>query len=234
MRAKGIVKAVRCIAAIDGPSGAGKSTISKLLAVKLGWMYIDTGAMYRVAALFAREAGINLKNGDKVAALCKTLSFAFQLENTLVRVTCNGRDVTSDIRTHEMGMLASDVSKHLLVRETLVDLQRDLGKAHHAVLEGRDIGTVVFPNAMFKFYLDASLDERARRRHNELKKKGEIVSFEEVRQAIEERDINDSTREVSPLRQASDAIRIDSTGKDIPEVLMEIYHQMKGRLDTCG
>jgi len=222
-----------CIAAIDGPSGAGKSTISKLLALKLGWMYIDTGAMYRTAALLARESGIDLLDGKRVSALCRSLSFDFRLKDTTVFVTCNGRDVTREIRTHEMGMHASDVSRHPLVRETLVALQRDLGKTHNAVLEGRDIGTVVFPDAAFKFYLDASLDERASRRYAELKKKDAAVSLEDVKQAIEKRDTNDSTRTVAPLRQAADAVRIDSTGKDISEVLSEIYHQMKGRLDKC-
>ena len=225
---------MRCVAAIDGPSGAGKSTISKLLALKLGWMYIDTGAMYRTAALLALEAGIDLLDGKRVSTLCGSLVFDFRLEKTTVFVTCNGRDVTHAIRTHEMGMHASDVSRHPLVREALVALQRGLGRRHNAVLEGRDIGTVVFPDAAFKFYLDASLDERARRRYAELKEKDAAVSLEDVKRAIEKRDTNDSTRAVAPLRQAEDAVRIDSTGKDISEVLAEIYHQMQGRLDRCA
>ncbi len=215
------------IIAIDGPSGAGKSTISRLLSQKLGFMYIDTGAMYRTAALLALEAGIDLSDGEKVAALCESLSFSFRVEGDTVFVTCNGRDVTRAIRTHEMGMHASDVSKDPRVRAVLTELQRELGRKHDAILEGRDIGTVVFPQATYKFYLDASVEERARRRHKELTTKGENVSLEEVEEAIRKRDYNDSTRQVAPLKPAEDAIIIDTTGKDIPTVIQEILGYIK-------
>jgi len=218
------------IIAIDGPSGAGKSTISKLLAEKLGFMYIDTGAMYRTAALLALEAGIPLTDGKRVAELCRNLEFSFRVEGDLVHVLCNGRDVTAAIRTHDMGMHASDVSKNPEVREALVALQRALGKKHDAILEGRDIGTVVFPDAEVKFFLDASLDERARRRHRELQGKGETVSFEEVKETMRKRDINDSQRAIAPLKAADDAILVDTTGKDIPTVINELIHHIKERI----
>ena len=218
------------IIAIDGPSGAGKSTISKLLAEKLGFMYIDTGAMYRTAALLALERGIALSDGKGVAALCKNLVFSFRVEGNLVHVLCNGRDVTRVIRAHDMGMHASDVSKNPEVREALVALQRELGRKHDAILEGRDIGTVVFPDADVKFYLDASLEERARRRHKELMGKGEAVSFEEVKETMRQRDINDSQRAIAPLKPAPDAILIDTTGKDIPTVIDELIQHIKQRI----
>lgn len=218
------------IIAIDGPSGTGKSTVSKLLAKKLGYMYIDTGAMYRTAALLSLEAGINLANGRKAAELCKNLFFSFQIENDEVRVTCNGRDVTDAIRTHDMGMHASDVSKNPSVREVLVKLQRDMGKIHNAILEGRDIGTVVFPHADVKFYLDATLDERAKRRYKELIKKGEKVSLEEVKETMRKRDLNDSTRETAPLKPAADAIIIDTTGKTISAVIEELLQHIRKRI----
>ena len=218
------------IIAIDGPSGAGKSTISKLLAEKLGFMYIDTGAMYRTAALLALEVGIPLTDGDRVAGLCRDLEFSFRVEGELVHVLCNGRDVTNAIRTHDMGMHASDVSKNPPVREALVGLQRDLGREHDAILEGRDIGTVVFPDADVKFYLDASLDERARRRYKELHEKGEKVTFEEVEETMRRRDINDSQRAIAPLKPAKDAIIVDTTGKDIPTVIDELAAHIKKRI----
>jgi len=218
------------IIAIDGPSGTGKSTVSKLLAKKLGYTYIDTGAMYRTAALFSLEAGINLANGRAAAELCKTLSFSFQIKNDEVLVTCNGRDVTDAIRTHDMGMHASDVSKNPMVREALVKLQRDMGKIHNAILEGRDIGTVVFPHADVKFYLNATLEERARRRYKELIKKGERVSLEEVKEAIRKRDLNDSTRETSPLKPAEDAIIIDTTGETISTVIEKLLKHIRKKI----
>ena len=218
------------IIAIDGPSGAGKSTISKLLAERLGYMYIDTGAMYRTAALLALEAGIPLAAGKRVAELCKDLEFSFRVEGNLVHVLCNGRDVTAAIRTHDMGMHASDVSKNPEVREALVNLQRALGRKHDAILEGRDIGTVVFPDAEVKFYLDASLEERARRRYKELREKGETVSLEKVKETMRKRDINDSQRNIAPLKPANDAIRIDTTGKDIPTVIDELLSHIKERI----
>ncbi len=218
------------IIAIDGPSGAGKSTISKLLAERLGFMYIDTGAMYRTAALLALEAGIPLTDGAGVARLCENLEFSFRVEGNQVHVLCNGRDVTGAIRTHDMGMHASDVSRNPEVREALVALQRDLGRKHDAILEGRDIGTVVFPNADVKFFLDASLEERARRRYRELTEKGEAVSFDEVKETMRKRDINDSQRDIAPLKAAGDAILIDTTGKDIPTVIDELIHHIRKRI----
>ncbi|MBW1659120.1 MAG: (d)CMP kinase [Deltaproteobacteria bacterium] len=218
------------IIAIDGPSGAGKSTISKLLAERLGYMYIDTGAMYRTAALLALEAGIPLADGQRVARLCKDLEFSFRVDGDLVHVLCDGRDVTEAIRTHDMGMHASDVSKNPEVREALVALQRALGRKHDAILEGRDIGTVVFPDADVKFFLDASLEERARRRYKELREKGETVSLEEVKETMRKRDINDSQRDIAPLRPAEDAIRVDTTGKDIPTVINELILHIKERI----
>jgi len=215
------------IIAIDGPSGAGKSTISRILSQKLGFMYIDTGAMYRTVALFALEAGLDLSEGAKVAEHCASLDFSFRIVGETVRVTCNGRDVTEAIRTHAMGIHASDVSKNPEVRQLLVALQRQLGQQHDAILEGRDIGTVVFPDATYKFYLDATVEERARRRYREQIQKGEPVSLKEVEAAIRLRDHNDSTRKIAPLKPADDAIRIDTTGKDIPTVVDEILQHIQ-------
>lgn len=200
------------IVTIDGPSGAGKSTISRGLAAKLHFTYLDTGAMYRAVGLALERQGIDLDDTD---ALKKCLA---GMELTLipngdddVRVVVNGEDVSQAIRTPEMGMVASRVSTHPLVREKLTALQRQLGEKGSIVAEGRDMGTVVFPKATCKFFLNASVEERARRRQKQLAEKGQSVDYQEILDQISKRDYDDSRRALAPLKPAPDAILVDSS-----------------------
>lgn len=200
------------IVTIDGPSGAGKSTISRGLAAKLHFTYLDTGAMYRAVGLALARQGIELDDTD---ALKKCLA---GIELTLVpngdddvRVVVNGEDVSQAIRTPEMGLVASRVSAHPLVREKLTALQRQLGEKGSIVAEGRDMGTVVFPEAACKFFLDASAEERARRRQKQLAEKGQRVDYQEILDQISKRDYDDSRRALAPLKPAPDAILVDSS-----------------------
>jgi cytidylate kinase len=221
----------RLIIAIDGPSGAGKSTVAKALARRLGYTYIDTGAMYRAVALKAKRGAVLLENEEDVYRWASSFHIAFVEEGDRTRVLCDGEDVTEAIRSPEVSLLASDISKRKGVREALVGMQRELGKQGGIVLEGRDIGTVVFPKAEIKFYLDADAEERARRRYDELIEKQMKVDFEQIHKEVSRRDENDMTRTHSPLRMAEDAIRIDSTDLSAEEVVEEmlriIRHKMK-------
>jgi cytidylate kinase len=201
----------RLIVAIDGPAGAGKSTAARLLAARLGYALLDTGAIYRSMALRARERGVSWDDGPGVAALADGIEIAFRLDGTLNRVTLNGQDVTSAIRTPEMSDGASRVSALPEVRAALLGLQRRIGAAGGVVVEGRDIGTVVFPDAQAKFFLTASTDERARRRVAELTAAGKPVDADQTKADIVARDTRDSTRAAAPLRKADDAIEIDSS-----------------------
>jgi cytidylate kinase len=207
------------IVAIDGPSGAGKSTITKLLADRLGYIHIDTGAMFRTVALAASRAGIAPDNDGALAGLCADLEIAFVRDNGCCRVTANGEDVTAVIRTPAISALTSAISARKVVRDVLLRLQRHMAREGGVILEGRDIGTVVFPDADVKFFLSASVEERGRRRYLELKAKGQEVSLEETIAAVAQRDEQDSGREHAPLRRAEDAVDIDSTGRSIEEVL---------------
>jgi cytidylate kinase len=195
------------IVAIDGPAGAGKSTAARLLAARLGYTLLDTGAIYRVMALRARERAIAWDDGPGVAALADNLELAFRLEGTINRVLVDGRDVTSAIRTPEMSDGASRVSALPEVRAALLGLQRRIGAAGDVVVEGRDIGTVVFPDAGAKFFLTATTDERARRRVAELAAAGRPADAATTRAEIVARDERDSTRAAAPLRKADDAGR---------------------------
>lgn len=207
------------IIAVDGPSGAGKSTLSRLLSKRLGYLEIDTGAMYRAMAWLARDAGLDLADEGAVRAFCRTALVELSLCNGATRVLANGRDVTGEIRTPEISMLTSRISSLAPVREAMVDLQRRMGARGGVILDGRDIGTVVFPDAELKFFLSASAEERGRRRFLELQAKGERISLEETIASVTQRDRQDSERELSPLRRAEDAIPIDSTGLSIDEVV---------------
>lgn len=213
----------RLIIAIDGPSGAGKSTVGKALAKRLGYLYIDTGAMYRAVALTIKRSGIALEDEQALNSLLSSLhlSFGNHEEN---RLYCNGEDVTQAIRTPEISRLASNISRIKVVREAMVGLQREMGKGGGVVLEGRDIGTVVFPDADLKFYLDAAPEERGRRRHKEWLEKGVRVEFEKTLQEVIERDQNDMNRSLSPLKKAEDAILIDSTHRSVEEIVKEMCH----------
>ncbi len=212
----------RLIIAIDGPSGSGKSTLARLLSERLGYLYLDTGAMYRAAALGARKAGIDIDDNQALAKFCSELDICFMVEEGAVKTLLKGEDVSEEIREPEMGLLASAISARPPVREKMVELQRRMGERGGVVLEGRDIGTVVFPRADLKFYLDASLAERAQRRGKELSEKGKKVELKEVMEEIKERDHKDRSRDLAPLKKADEAIVIDSTDKGIQEVLEEM------------
>ena len=194
----------RLIVAIDGPAGAGKSTAARLLAARLGYALLDTGAIYRSMALRARERGVSWDDGPGVAALADGIDIAFRLEETVNHVILNGQDVTAAIRTPEMSDGASRVSALPEVRAALLGLQRRIGAEGGVVVEGRDIGTVVFPDAEAKFFLIANADERARRRVAELTAAGKPVDAEQTKAEILARDARDSTRATAPLRKADD------------------------------
>lgn len=220
------------IVAIDGPSGAGKSTITKALADRLGYIHIDTGAMFRAVALSARRAGVDGADDEGLARLCASLEIAFARNNGCCRVMANGEDVTEAIRTPEISLLTSAISARKVVRDFLLEVQRRMGRMGGVILEGRDIGTVVFPDADVKFFLSASVEERGRRRWLELAARGERVTLEETIAAVARRDEQDSGREHAPLRRAADAVDVDSTGLSIEEVLarMESVVREKERL----
>ena len=219
-------KRKKSIIAIDGPSGAGKSTVAKALAQRLGYIYIDTGAMYRGVALRAKERGLSVEDEEELFHLASALHFAFSQKESGDRVLCDETDITEAIRSPEISLLASDISKIASVRKALVQKQREMGQEGGVVLEGRDIGTVVFPEADAKFYLDAQPQERARRRYEELVKKDRNIRFQETLDDVIRRDQNDMHRAVSPLRKADDAMVIDSTDLSIEEVV----EQMAGRI----
>lgn len=225
------------VIAVDGPAGAGKSTISRALSKRLGYLEIDTGAMYRAVAWLARESGLDLDNSQAVQEFSKTVEVELQLNNGATRVLANGRDVTGEIRTPEISMLTSKISAQAPVREAMMNLQRRMGAKGGVVLDGRDIGTVVFPDAELKFFLSASAEERGRRRFLELQSKGMQANLEETIQNVIQRDRQDSERELAPLRQADDAIPIDSTGLTIDQViaLMEqVYQERTAGKDTLS
>ncbi len=215
------------VIAIDGPSGAGKSTTARQLAERLGYIYIDTGAMYRAIGWKAKQEGIDPADEEKLTALCGRTEVTIKKDNNDPRFYVNGHDVSNEIRTPEMGMMASAVSKSPSVRARLLTLQRDLGRNGGVVMDGRDIGTVVFPDADVKFFLDASAEERGRRRHQELKTKGMDVDLARITQEIRERDHQDSMRSLAPLRRADDALPIDSTDLSISEVLERMLSEIK-------
>lgn len=208
----------KLVIAIDGPSAAGKSTIGKLLAKILDYIYIDTGAMYRAIALKLQQKNISLEDTEKIEKiLCKS-RVNFIRENDDLKTLLDGTDVSKQIRTPTISQLSSAASAIPIVRHYLVKMQQDMGKTGGVVMDGRDIGTVVFPNADCKFYLDASVKERAQRRFRELQDKGIKSDLDTVMDEMKQRDHNDSTRQHSPLRKADDAILIDSTDLGIEDV----------------
>lgn len=201
--------------AIDGPAGAGKSTIAKAAAKTLGFIYVDTGALYRAVAYFMLSHRIDVNKEDKVASYLCDVVPELKYINGVQHVFVNGEDVSDKIRTPEVSMGASAVSAIPRVRDFLFDLQKKIAAENNVVMDGRDIGTVVLPNADVKIYLTASAEERARRRHKELTEKGENVSFDEVLADVNKRDYNDTHREIAPLKQAEDAILCDTTNVDL-------------------
>jgi cytidylate kinase len=223
-------KRKRLTIAIDGPSGAGKSTVARFLAKRLGYVYIDTGAMYRSVALRVKEKGISPEDELALNQLASSLHITFITEGEQTRVCCDGEDITSAIRSPEISRLASYISKQKGVREALVQMQREMGKEGGVILEGRDIGTVVFPDADVKFYLDAKSDERVRRRYNEMVERGVKVDFKETQEELIQRDHNDMHRIHSPLKKANDALFIDSTHRSVEEVVEEMVHMVKAKV----
>ncbi|MGA9476762.1 MAG: (d)CMP kinase [Desulfobacterales bacterium] len=209
----------KSVVTIDGPAGAGKTTVSRMLADRLGYRYIDTGALYRAIALAVQEGGINPKDDAALEKMCTALSLRYDQTGKGPRLLSNGRDVTDRLRTPEITMLASAVSARPAVRRFLLGVQRAMGREKGAVFEGRDMGTVVFPDADVKFYLDAPEKIRAMRRFLELRPKTELT-FEEVERDLVRRDRNDSTRTEAPLKPAVDAIRIDSADLAPAEVVV--------------
>lgn len=213
--------------AIDGPSGAGKSTISDILAEKLGYIHLDTGAMYRTTALKALEKGIDLADEDGVVELINTLDFKQTPDG---RIFCNGIDISNDIRQNEISMAASDVSKLQNVRKALVALQQKIAEDKGYIVDGRDICEVVLPNAEVKVFMTASPEERARRRVEQNKEKGIPSNYDEILEDIQKRDYQDSHREFSPLRQTEDATLIDSSNMSISEVVDAILELVKQKI----
>ncbi len=204
------------VIAIDGPAGAGKSTVAKHLAQLLNYVYVDTGAMYRALTFIALRENV-AEDTKKVIELAMNAEIKLQFEDFLTRVFYNGEEVTDKIRTTEVNSKVSDISKIPEVRKEMVKIQRALGDNQNLIAEGRDTTTVVFPDATVKVFLTATVDERSKRRHKELLEKGIEVSLEEVKENIEQRDRIDSSRDVSPLKKADDAVEIDSTDMEIPD-----------------
>ncbi len=207
------------IITIDGPAGAGKSTLAKEIAKQFGYVHLDSGALYRAIGYGCKLAGVDLKNREAVLKVAENLKVEFLPDG---RVLLNGKDVTTKIRTPEGGLLASQVAQFPEVREIVVKLLRRMAKGKKIVIDGRDAGTYIFPNAELKIYLTASPEERARRRYEELKKKGYSVTYEEVLKEVVERDRQDENRPFAPLRIPDGAVVIDTTGKSLEEVLLQV------------
>lgn len=203
--------------AIDGPSGAGKSTLAKRLAKELGYLYVDTGAMYRSIGLFALRKGVDLKNEAAVTALLPEIRIELRYENGTQRVILCGEDVSEAIRAENVGMATSAVSAYPPVRAFLLELQRGMARTHDILMDGRDIGTVILPNATVKIFLTASAEARADRRFKELQEKGVNTDYDTVLEDIRRRDYQDSHRETAPLRQAEDAVLVDTSEMDLEQ-----------------
>ncbi len=217
------------VVTVDGPAGSGKSTVGRLLAQKLSYVYLDTGALYRAMALKVRTAGLSPDNREKIAALCGSTTIALRERDGATRILLDGVDVTEIIRTPEISMLASAVSALPEVRAALLSVQRESASEGGVVAEGRDMGTVVFPGADVKFFLTASAGERGRRRWLELRDRGHEASLEEVLRDVVQRDRQDSERKIAPLRPSDDGVLIDSTGKTVNEVVEEMLGAVRSK-----
>lgn len=219
------------VVAIDGPAGSGKSTVTHILARRLGFAHIDTGALYRAIAYRAIQRKLSLDDAEGLGKLAVSSKLSFQWLNDRNQISLDGVNVSGEIRTPEISMAASKISAYAPVRSALLELQRELGnRPPGAVLEGRDIGTVVFPKANVKFFLTASVDSRARRRMVELEEKGIFHEFEEVKRQVVERDKGDTERAVAPLKKAADAIEVDTTNMNVEQVVDFLYALVQERL----
>ncbi len=218
--------------AIDGPAGAGKSTIAKLLAKKMNYIYVDTGAMYRAMAVHFSKNGINPDDEHAIDSAVKDVDINIVYSEGVQQVILNGENVTGLLRTEETGRMASKTSKYSSVRTKLVDLQRELARKTDVIMDGRDIGTVVLPDAFCKIYLTASSDARAQRRYDELVGKGEKCNYDDIKADIESRDYQDMHREISPLKQADDAVLVDTSDMDIEQVVCELTKIINAKLNA--
>lgn len=216
--------------AVDGPAGAGKSSVSKAVAKELKYIYVDTGALYRSVGLNALRLGIDTKNSKEVEKTLENVKVSLKFVDGEQRVFLNDEDVSEAIRTPEASMAASNVSAIPAVRDFLFDLQRDIAKANNCLMDGRDIGTVVLPNANIKIFMTASAEERAGRRYREIIQKGANVKFEKVLAEIIERDYNDSHREIAPLKAAEDSIIMDTTGMSLEESTAKTIQVIREKL----
>lgn len=213
--------------AIDGPAGAGKSTIARKAAARLGFIYVDTGAMYRAMALYFLRNGIDRNDEKAIAEACGSINISLHYKQGVQQVMLNGEDVSGLIRTEEVSRMTSAISVYAPVREKLLELQRELARTQDVIMDGRDIGTCVLPNAQTKIYLTASSHVRALRRFKELEEKGQRCNLEEIEHDIIERDYQDMHRDIAPLKQAEDAVLIDSSQMTIDQVIQAI-------LETVG
>jgi cytidylate kinase len=228
----GMTPSLALLITIDGPAGAGKTTVSRTLARRLGYRYIDTGALYRGIALAALNAGIKADDDDALEQLCRQIELDFKFAGDDLRLMLNNEDISGSIRAPEITMMASAVSARPVVRQYLLDIQRSFGAAKKAVFEGRDMGTVVFPGADIKFFLDADPAIRANRRYEELRTNAvSHPSRDEVAQDMARRDKNDSTRKAAPLKPAEDAIRIDSTPLTVDQVVAVMLEYISKKND---
>ena len=216
--------------AIDGPAGAGKSTIAKRLAKELGYIYVDTGAMYRAMAYYFLKNQISAEDENRIAAACEHVDITIRYQDGEQQVILNGENVNGVIRNEEVGNMASSTSVYPVVRKKLVELQQQLAVKENVIMDGRDIGTVVLPNADVKIYLTASSKVRAKRRYDELTAKGEACDLDQIEQDIIDRDYRDMNRETSPLKQADDAVLLDSSNLDIDGVVKKMKEIIKSRV----
>lgn len=216
--------------AIDGPAGAGKSTIAKTASKELGFIYVDTGALYRTVGLNALRLGKDTKSADEVVPTLEGLNVSLRFVDGEQRVFLGEEDVSTEIRQNEVSMAASNVSAIPKVREFLFDLQRDIAKKNNCIMDGRDIGTVVLPDAQIKIYLTASAEARADRRFKELTEKGQQVEYDVILKEIKERDYQDMNREIAPLKQADDAVLVDTTELTLPQSIEYMLKVIKERL----
>lgn len=219
--------------AIDGPAGAGKSTIARLAAQELGFIYVDTGAMYRAMALYFIRNNIDTSDENAVSAACEDINISIEYKDGEQAVILNGENVNAFIRTEQVSLVTSDISKYGTVRAKLLGLQRNIAASRNIIMDGRDIGTCVLPDAKTKIYLTASADERAKRRYKEQKEKGISCDLERIKQDIIKRDKQDMERETSPLKQAADAVFLDTSALSIKEAVNAVIKIYKDKKTVC-